>query len=377
MLVRHSSLYLLLLAACIATSASAQTTDLEEIRVSGNIDHALPAQSGDLISNDQQIAIFSLANNTATGLALADNLDAADLDAYQQADACGPDLFSVDIAASINSQIVQAADIFTDDGSLILDATSEGLPANSNIDALTRDPANCDLIVSFDGFVEVDGSVFTGGDLVRWNAASGFSLFSNLVSDQPVDALFLLANDNLLISFAETVDVLGTIAQPNDVLEVNPANEAMVTFNPVLLNSSWQSTNLDALSSIPILAGELVWSVASVEVSEGIGNVNLTVDRINSSDTAATVTYTTVGNTATSGSDFIAQSGSINFADGQTTANISITIEDDQELEGVEVFFVDLLNVTVGTASIGSPARVEVQIRDNEDLLFSDGFESN
>lgn len=357
----------------------AQTTALSEIAFSGNIHHALPQGNGStVISSDDRIVVFSMEGGEVNDTSLSDNLDGVGIDGYQQADACGAELFSVDVFASINGQTVTPADVFMADGSLLFDARSLGVPAHVNIDALTRDPDNCDLIFSVDGFIELAGSVLNGGDLVRWNSTTGFSPFSAALSDFPVNAVYLLDNRNLLVSFAEQVTVLGVIAQANDVLEFTPANSTELAFNPVVLDTSWQSVSLDALSAVAVVLptpGQLVWSVSTTEVFENAGSVSLTVNRINGSDTAATVTYATVADTASSGSDFIAENGSIVFNDGQITRNIIITLQDDPDVEGNEVFFVDLTGVPSGTAGIGNPSRVQVLLRDDEDFLFADGFE--
>ena len=354
----------------------AQTTELNEISFSGSIHHALPGTIGStLISSDDRIVVFSVDDVEVDSTGLSDNLDGVDIDGYQQADACGAELFSVDVFASINGVTVKPADVFMSDGSIFFNASEEGIPANINIDALTRDPNNCDLIFSVDGFIEIDGDVLNEGDLIRWNATAGFSLFSAILSDLPVDAVFLLSNGNLLVSFAETVTVAGSNAQPNDVLELSTVNNAELTFNPVVLNTSWQSVNLDALSVTSVMPGQFVWSVSNIEILETASNFSLTVNRINGSDTAATVAYTTVADSASSGSDFITQSGSIVFNDGQTTSSITISLQDDPDIEGNEEFFVDLTSVVSGTASVGNPSRVRVLLRDDEDFIFADGFE--
>ena len=162
------------------------------------------------------------------------------------------------------------------------------------------------------------------------------------------------------------------------MLEFSTPTSAELIFNPVVLDSSWQSVNLDALSAVAVplpMPGQFVWSVSMVEVFETSSSFGLTINRINGSETAATVAYTTVADSATSGSDFIAQSGSIVFNDGQTTSNITITVQDDPDVEGNEVFFVDLTGVVSGTAGIGTPNRVQVLLRDDEDFIFADGFE--
>ena len=241
------------------SSTTAQTTELLETQLSGNVQQSITDLNGQLTSNDHQIINYSLSDGTVFNTNLLDELDAADLDALHLADDCGPNMYSMDIFTSINNQVINPADVFSDDGTLVLDANSLGLPAGSNVDAVTRNPANCDLIVSFDGFIELGGTVYSGGHLISWNATDGFSEFNDSLAGLPVDALYILENNHLLVSFANTVTVLGTIAQPNDVIEINPSNVSAISFNPLLIDSSWERSNLDALNVTSVLKDDLIF----------------------------------------------------------------------------------------------------------------------
>jgi hypothetical protein len=101
-------------------------------------------------------------------------------------------------------------------------------------------------------------------------------------------------------------------------------------------------------------------------IAEDAGKINIEVIRAeNTLSDAATIQYTTVedGN-ATAGKDFVAKSGSLNFAKGQNSATISITILDNNIKEPLETFSVALskadANIKLGIS------KIEVQIIDNE-----------
>ncbi|XP_076465116.1 adhesion G-protein coupled receptor V1-like isoform X2 [Babylonia areolata] len=77
-----------------------------------------------------------------------------------------------------------------------------------------------------------------------------------------------------------------------------------------------------------------------------------------------TVTWQTVSVTANN-RDFSPWAGSVQFADGQETAEINITIVDDTITEGLESFDVKLIDVT-GDAVLGSITTVRIAILKND-----------
>ncbi|RCJ40165.1 hypothetical protein A6770_10455 [Nostoc minutum NIES-26] len=79
------------------------------------------------------------------------------------------------------------------------------------------------------------------------------------------------------------------------------------------------------------------------EINENVGTAKVTVSRNNSS-AAASVDYTTVDDTAKAGSDYTAVSGTLNFAIGETSKTISISIKDDTIAEPNEKFSLKFKN---------------------------------
>ena len=69
----------------------------------------------------------------------------------------------------------------------------------------------------------------------------------------------------------------------------------------------------------------------------------------------STVDYATADGTATAGSDYVAQpTNTLNFAAGELTKTISVTINGDTTVEPDETFFVNLLNATNGGTIVKS-----------------------
>ena len=94
------------------------------------------------------------------------------------------------------------------------------------------------------------------------------------------------------------------------------------------------------------------FSINSVSGAENAGAHGFTVTR-NISTGADTVTYTT--STVSAGaSDFTAASSTVNFADGETTKPVSISITPDNIVELSETYSVTLSNPTRGTITGGA-----------------------
>src|SRR5262245_24782832 len=114
-------------------------------------------------------------------------------------------------------------------------------------------------------------------------------------------------------------------------------------------------------------ASTLRFSTASQRAPENAGQVTLTVLRSGDIDTSVTVEYATAENTAHAGEDFLAASGGIVFASGETNKTISIEVVNDgvREIPVTENFTVLLTNATAN-AVLGSPAMSTVTIEDND-----------
>src|SRR5262249_47424866 len=92
--------------------------------------------------------------------------------------------------------------------------------------------------------------------------------------------------------------------------------------------------------------GQLTFSAATGGVAENGGSITLTVPRAGGSDGVVSVAYATGGGTATAGSDYTAASGTLTFANGQTTQTVTVPILDDTLFEGAETFNITLTSPT-------------------------------
>jgi hypothetical protein len=114
--------------------------------------------------------------------------------------------------------------------------------------------------------------------------------------------------------------------------------------------------------------GQLQFAVGSNQVAENKGKVEFLVERVGGSDGTVSVSYATLDNTATKGTDynFANDTGVLTWADKEThSQRLSFSITDDQYFEGNELFTVILLN-TSGENSLGTNSQVTVTIVDDE-----------
>jgi len=92
-------------------------------------------------------------------------------------------------------------------------------------------------------------------------------------------------------------------------------------------------------------------------IDEAAGTATYTVTLTNPSIAPVTVNYATANGTATAGSDYTANTGTLTFAPGALTQTITVAINNDNVFEGSETLSVNLsapAGATLGTASVTS-----------------------
>jgi Ca2+-binding RTX toxin-like protein len=106
-------------------------------------------------------------------------------------------------------------------------------------------------------------------------------------------------------------------------------------------------------------------SVSDIIVSEGDGFVDVVVTLSEASESAVSVNYATASSTATStsGFDFTALANTLNFAAGETTQTVRVTLTNDASVEGFEHF---LFNLSGATGATIADASAMIAIVDND-----------
>ncbi|MFM7131325.1 MAG: Calx-beta domain-containing protein, partial [bacterium] len=136
---------------------------------------------------------------------------------------------------------------------------------------------------------------------------------------------------------------------------VNLTNPVNVT----LTKTSASATIVDNDS-----AGTFAFAQGAYSVNENdpTGKVVITVNRTNGGLGQVSIPYTLAGISATTGADFAAAGGTVNFTDGQLTATIEVPIVNDTLVEGAETFSVILGTPSTSAASLGTPSSITVSI---------------
>lgn len=111
-------------------------------------------------------------------------------------------------------------------------------------------------------------------------------------------------------------------------------------------------------------AGKLQFSQSNFTVLENMGAAVVTVQRVNGSSGAVTVDYVTSSGTASPGSDYQETSGTLNFADGETSKTFTVIILNDAVNESNETVNLALTNAA-GGAALGAPNQATLTITDN------------
>jgi glucose/arabinose dehydrogenase len=193
-------------------------------------------------------------------------------------------------------------------------------------------------------------------------SAANFTVFLSPASSQTVTVQYATAN-NTALSGSDYLAVSGTATfapgetskpvgvtvngdtqfEPNETFNVNLTNPTNATIG----DSQGVGTiiNDDGQPAISIN------DVAVAEGNTGTTTAAFTVSLANASSQTITVNYATAGDTATSGTDFVATSGTATITPGLLSTTVNVTVGGDTTFEGNESFFVNLTSPTNATIS--------------------------
>jgi chitinase len=146
-----------------------------------------------------------------------------------------------------------------------------------------------------------------------------------------------------------TIDILGdTVIEGNETFTVGlsgPSENARIA-----VGTATGTVTNDDVAVAPALA------IAGVTAAEGQGKFLFTVTLNGASTSTVSVRFATANGTAKSGrnGDYLATSGTLSFAPGETTKTVAVTINNDKVAEANETFTVQLssaVNATITTAT--------------------------
>lgn len=183
-----------------------------------------------------------------------------------------------------------------------------------------------------------------------------------------------LATSGTLIFNAE--EQLKTITIP---LVNNSIVEADKTFLVKLSNlqSASQDVLLEDSEAVVTIQDDDQSSVSinDVTVDETAGTATLTVSLSQPVETTVDIDFSTIDQSASDPDDYLAQSGTLNFAPGEQSQTITISIVDTNLVEIDETFLVKLTNIQASGANIiftDDQGEVTIQDDDQANLSISD-----
>jgi hypothetical protein len=119
-------------------------------------------------------------------------------------------------------------------------------------------------------------------------------------------------------------------------------------------------------------AGTIGFSAAAYGIGENENSVTITVNRTGGTKGAVSVAYATSDSTASSGRDYSSTSGTLNFADGESSKTFAVAVTNNSSIEGNRTVNLVLSGPTGGVV-LGSPSSVPLTISDDETLNTATG----
>jgi hypothetical protein len=187
---------------------------------------------------------------------------------------------------------------------------------------------------------------------VGYNTADGTATAGSDYTAKSGTVVFTPAQTTKTIS----VPIIGDTANEDDELfyfKINAVNTGSVSDavgDGLIIND-------DGTSGLQL-------SSATYNVSEGVANAIITVNRTGSSGGTVTVNYATSNGTATAPADYTTKTGTLTFGNGVTSQTFNIPIVNDPVDEPNETINVTLSNPT--NATLGAQQTAVVTIADND-----------
>ena len=203
-------------------------------------------------------------------------------------------------------------------------------------------------------YTTVDGTAVAGQD---YNAASGTVTF---VDGQTTADVVISLIDDADIESAEAFSLSISNAVGGATLGAVVSQEISLTSDDVFIPQP----------------GVIAIGSATASANETDGTVTITLTRTDGSDGEVSVDYTTVDGTAVAGQDYNAASGTVTFADGQTTADVVISLIDDADIESAEAFSLAISNA-VGGATLGAVVSQEISLTSDDVFIPQPGVIGN
>ncbi len=209
--------------------------------------------------------------------------------------------------------------------------------------------------------ITVDGGSTTISGTINGlpNTQNAIELFSSL------DDSGCFSAETYLGTTAVTTGASGAAAFQFTVTTALPAGSIVTSTTTPLGGST------SRYASCTVVNRPGAFEVSNASFSESAGNAIVNVYRVNGITGIVSVSYETTDATAKAGNDYVATSGLLTFADGETVKSISIPIIDDAVYEGLppENFTLKLTNPTGGATILLPTANITILDNDPMPLL--------
>ena len=239
------------------------------------------------------------------------------------------------------------------------DPTTAGVYSPSSNAALVVQPTGAELDVG--GFIEARILNNTGATATSFNIAFDWAYRNSAARASNLQLSYSTDGTNFTVASAANFTTPGT-AEATTPAVFSYQNEVLTLSNLAVadggnlylrwthLNStgsgSRDEVGIDNITVDAVTSTQASFAIANTSVVEGDTGTTtalFTVTR-SSGNGVASIDFATANGTATAGSDYVATSGTLNFADGQTQATIAVTVNGDTLFEPNETFFVNLSN---------------------------------
>ncbi|HLL17111.1 MAG TPA: Calx-beta domain-containing protein [Pyrinomonadaceae bacterium] len=224
----------------------------------------------------------------------------------------------------------------------------------------------------------------TNAQVGRFNREVSENRYTTLLVDQSLGRVFFLSggpfSDSSAVLTAYDINTflpLGSVRMPN----VPGTPVGLVRWGTdglafcMLSNSSdpsAQPNRIYLIQSALVSDGKpvpsmLQFSAPGYTISESSSlKTSIIVKRTGGVTGAATVNYATVGGTATPGSDYTPTSGTLSFAEGETTKTFTVSINDDNVYEGTSETIGLTLSEPSGDVVLGAQKTATLTIQDSK-----------
>ncbi len=230
--------------------------------------------------------------------------------------------------------------------------------------------------------VQFNPTAYTGNETTGSTSTVTLAITATRLGDPntPITVMYATSNGSALAGSdyqAASGSVTFGPAETQKLITVNILDDGLVENSEnffVTLTSASGASVSGSPATVTIAdddspTASIGFSASSYTVDEGAGFVTLNVTRSGGRAFSATVNYQTTDGSAKAGTNYVASSGSVNFAPGETSKNIQIPIIDDANPSPTLQFTVKLTDAN-NTGFVGAQSTATVNIIDNDANVF-------